>query len=76
MNPTLKKWLSVAATTAAGAAIGYVSHALGEGIPSDGNAWRTLLTGAGIAAASALLHLFQSPPGTISLPIVTEEKKP
>ena len=69
MSPTFRKYLSVILTTIGGALITYCSKALADGqMPSSDAAWRTLATGAGVAVAAALIHLFQSPPGTVSVP--------
>jgi hypothetical protein len=63
MNPNLRKALSVAATTIVGAVAVYLSKALGDGVlPSDGAQWRTLATGAAVAAVASLIHLYQAPP--------------
>lgn len=64
MNPTLKAWLSVAATTAGGALVTYLSTQITSGgIPTTESALKSLATGALVAVAASLIHLFQMPPG-------------
>ncbi len=63
MSPNVKKMLSVLVTTAAGAFVTYLSKALADGsLPTDGDQWRTLGTGALVAVAASLIHLFQGVP--------------
>ena len=63
MTPNQKKALSVALTTVGGALITYLSKAFADGtIPTDGAQWRTLGTGALVAVAASLIHLFQEKP--------------
>jgi hypothetical protein len=72
MSQSMRNYLSVFLTTAGGALITYVSKALADGtLPTDAAAWRTLGTGALIAVAASLIHLYQSPPGTVSVPVDT-----
>lgn len=61
-----KQYLSLGVTTALGAAAGYATSHLGEAIPSTATQWKALGIGAGIAAVSALAHLWQQAPGKAS----------
>lgn len=64
MSPNLKKALSVALTTVGGALVVYFSNAMANGFPTSSEAWRTLLTGAALAALASLIHLYQLPPAS------------
>ena len=64
MSPNLTKAISVAATTVGGALGVYFSNAIANGFPESTEAWRTLLTGAALAALASLIHLYQTPPAS------------
>lgn len=68
MNETMRKYLSVALTTAGGALLTYASDALATGgIPATAAAWKALGTGALVAVIASLVHLYQAPPGKIAV---------
>jgi hypothetical protein len=75
MSQTLRNYLSVIGTTAGGALIAYLSSALANGVPGSPTAWRTLGTGALVAVVASLIHLYQSPPGKVSVPLTTGDVK-
>lgn len=59
--PKLPQAVSVALTTGVGAAVGYVTPLLSNGVP-QGAQLKSLLVGAGLAFLSAVVHLYQPKP--------------
>jgi hypothetical protein len=70
MNPNVKKALSVAAHTFGAAVIGYLLPLLGEGIPTTGTQLKSMAISAVMVGLTAVVHLFQDKPGSISISVV------
>jgi hypothetical protein len=54
--------LSVALTTFAGGAAGYLTSTLGTGLPSGLASWEAVAIGAAMAGLAAVVHLYQPAP--------------
>jgi hypothetical protein len=59
------KAVSVIASTAGGAAVGYASTHLEEHVPTSSAQWKALGMGAFVATLVAVGHLWQAPPGAV-----------
>ena len=75
MNQTLRNYLSVIGTTAGGALVAYLGTTLATSVPSTADQWKTVGVGALVAVVASLVHLYQTPPGKVSISLTTEGAK-